>query len=182
MIPRILINTIKKGQKKGYINLIYGPRRVGKTVLLQQLVQPLKKEQIIWFDGDTQEARDSLSTTSQVSLSKLVNGKNYIVIDEAQRIPNIGLSLKILIDQFPDKTFYVTGSSSLMLSRGLQEPLTGRTNKYRLFPLSTKEMSGKLQKHQISSLLENQLLDYHLPGVLDSIQKIGFKSVNWLQS
>jgi len=158
IIPRILTETIKEKQKRGFINLIYGPRRVGKTVLLQQLTKSIGKEQIIWFNGDNQETRDVLSQTSQLLLSGLIKEKKYIIIDEAQRIPNIGLSLKILIDNFPKKIFYVTGSSSLMLSRGLQEPLTGRTIKYHLFPLSTKEMTNEIQKHQIGALLEKQLL------------------------
>lgn len=141
MIPRTLAITIKKNQKKGFINLIYGPRRVGKTILLEQLTASTPKNKIIWFNGDTQEAQEALNDTSQVKLSKLVKGARLVVIDEAQRIPNIGLSLKILIDGFPDKIFYVTGSSSLMLSRGIQEPLTGRAQKYRLYPLSTQELT-----------------------------------------
>lgn len=157
MIPRTLCQTIEQNLKPGFISLIYGPRRVGKTVLLQQLTQSIPKSTIIWFNGDTKEARDLLSNTSEVSLSKLAAGPKTIVVDEAQRIPNIGLSLKILVDKFPQKTFFVSGSSSLMLSRGIQETLTGRTSTYRLFPLSTKEMTLDLPKHQKSSILEDQL-------------------------
>lgn len=129
---------------------------MGKTVLLTQLTQSIPRPNIIWFNGDTQETREALSKTSELALSKLVEPTQYIVIDEAQRIPNIGLSLKILIDNFPKKIFYATGSS-LMLSRGIQEPLTGRTLKYRLFPLSTRELTRNLSKHQKISLLEEQL-------------------------
>lgn len=157
MLPRILAQTIKKNQKAGFINLIYGPRRVGKTVLLQQLAQRVPAEKIIWFDGDTQEAQEALSTTSQVTLARLVEEASFVVIDEAQRISNIGLSLKILIDRFPKKVFYVTGSSSLILSRGIQEPLTGRTSIYRLFPLSASELTADLSAYQKKALLEEQL-------------------------
>ena len=136
MIPRDLAATIINSQKTGFINLIYGPRRVGKTFLLKQMADLLQKPGV-WFDGDHQETRDVLSNTSYAALSKLVKNSELVFIDEAQKIPNIGLSLKILIDSFPGKIFLVTGSSSLALSRGLQEPLTGRTIKYRLFPLST---------------------------------------------
>lgn len=159
MITRTLIKTIKKHQKKGFINLIYGPRRVGKTVLLHQLTaSSLSKKQTIWFNGDTREARESLSDTSEIHLKKLAGKNKTIIVDEAQRIPNIGLSLKILIDLYPEKTFYVSGSSSLELSRGLQEPLTGRTQKYRLFPLSTRELSAGLSDYQLSALLDEQLI------------------------
>jgi predicted AAA+ superfamily ATPase len=157
MIPRILCQTIKKGLKPGFINLIYGPRRVGKTVLLQQLTASIPQSNIVWFNGDTQETRHLLNQTSEVALSKLVAQFETVVVDEAQRIPNIGLSLKILVDKFPQKTFLASGSSSLMLSRGLQETLTGRTNKYRLFPLSTSELTLNLPNHQKSSVLEDQL-------------------------
>ena len=157
MIPRNLCQTIQKSLKPGFINLIYGPRRVGKTVLLQQLTQSLPEEKVAWFNGDTKETRDLLSNTSEVALSKLAAEPETIVVDEAQRIPNIGLSLKILVDKFPQKTFFVSGSSSLLLSRGIQETLTGRTNKYRLFPLSTKESTLDLPEHQKTSILEDQL-------------------------
>lgn len=157
MIRRTLAPTIIKRQKPGFINLIYGPRRVGKTVLLQQLADITGKPGV-WFNGDHQETRDALSNTSQVVLKKLVERSQVIYIDEAQRISNVGLSLKILIDTFPQKIFYVTGSSSLMLSRGLQEPLTGRAIKYRLYPLSTQELTAHLQKHQKPSILKEQLI------------------------
>lgn len=157
MIPRTLCQTIKENLKPGFINLIYGPRRVGKTVLLQQLTQSTPKPTTAWFNGDTKEVRDLLSNTSEVALSKLATKPETIVVDEAQRIPNIGLSLKILVDKFPQKTFFVSGSSSLVLARGIQETLTGRTQKYRLFPLSTQELTADLPEYQKSSILEDQL-------------------------
>lgn len=157
MIPRTLCQTVKKNLKPGFISLIYGPRRVGKTVLLQQLTQSTPKSTVVWFNGDTQEARDVLSNTSETALSKLILKHEIVVVDEAQRIPNIGLSLKILIDKFPNKNFFVSGSSSLLLSRGIQESLTGRTSKYHLFPLSTRELTLNLPEYQKSSILEEQL-------------------------
>lgn len=158
MITRALAKTIIKNQKKGLANIIYGPRRVGKTTLLNQLTASIKKDDLIWFNGDTQETQRALSNTSETALTKLVAQKKYIVVDEAQRVNNIGLSLKILIDKYPEKVFYITGSSSLMLSRGIKESLTGRTKKYRLFPLSTSELSKKKDHYQINLLLEDQLV------------------------
>lgn len=157
MITRQLKTTIKKHQKHGFINIIYGPRRVGKTTLLQQLTQN-KQGQTLWFNGDTQETQDYLSNTSEVHLSNLVKNHNIIVVDEAQRIRNIGLSLKILIDKFPKKTYYVSGSSSITLSQGLQESLTGRNQTYKLFPLSNQELTIGFPPHQQSSLLKDQLI------------------------
>ncbi|KKR91687.1 MAG: hypothetical protein UU81_C0034G0007 [Microgenomates group bacterium GW2011_GWC1_41_8] len=157
MITRTLADTIQKDQKPGFVTIIYGPRRVGKTVLLDQLMTGIKKEDVMWFNGDIQESRDVLSTNSDTVLRQLVQQAKNIVIDEAQRIPNIGLSIKILIDAFPEKRIYVTGSSSLMLSRGLQDSLTGRNKTYRLFPLSTHELTEELSMYQKRARLDEQL-------------------------
>lgn len=158
MITRQIEKAIKDSIKPGFINVVYGPRRVGKTVLLQKLTENTPKSKLLFLNGDTQEARDVLSNTSEVALSKLVEGKEVVAIDEAQRITNIGLSLKILIDKFPDKKFFVTGSSSLMLARGLKEPLTGRSIKHKLYPLSTFELTQNLPDFQKTSILEKQLI------------------------
>lgn len=158
MITRDLVNTIKNNQREGFINIIYGPRRVGKTVLLNQLTADANQENEIWFNGDTTETQKVLSNPSEVKLTNLVKDKQIVLVDEAQRIKNIGLSLKILIDKFPQKTYYVTGSSSLMLSRGIQEALTGRNFKYKLYPLSTNELTRNIEDYKKPSLLEDQLI------------------------
>ncbi|MCJ7826556.1 ATP-binding protein [Patescibacteria group bacterium] len=168
MIPRTLTEIITNTHKPGFINVVYGPRRVGKTVLLEQVKQNLSKnKRLLLLNGDTEEGRNTLSTTSEVKLSQLVAEYDYIFVDEAQRIPNITLALKILIDRFPQKFILVTGSSSLDLSRGMHENLTGRTQPFFLFPLSTKELSVGLERHQIPSLLENQLIYGGYPHLTD---------------
>lgn len=165
MIQRTVASTILNSLKPGFINIIYGPRRVGKTVLLKQLADTLGKPGV-WFDGDHQETRDALSSTSPVTLTGLVNHNQVVYVDEAQRIPNIGLSLKILIDLFPQKIFFVTGSSALALSHGIQETLTGRTLQYKLYPLSTTELTSTITTHQKSSFLESQLTTGGYPQLL----------------
>ncbi|MEK7595473.1 MAG: ATP-binding protein [Patescibacteria group bacterium] len=158
MIERLLLNLILKEQKEGFITLIHGSRRVGKTVLLSRILDRFPQAEKLVLNGDTDEARTLLGTTSEVSLTGLVANYPIIAIDEAQRIPNIGLSLKIIIDKFPTKKIFVTGSSSLYLAKGLHETLTGRTLKYKLFPLSTKELAQSLKPHEIPFLLENELI------------------------
>ncbi len=158
MIKRDLVNTIKDNQKHGFINLIYGPRRVGKTVLLHQLTEDTKRESELWFNGDTSETQRALSDPSEVKLTNLIKEKQIILVDEAQRIKNIGLSLKILVDKFPKRTYYVTGSSSLILSRGIQEALTGRNFKYKLYPLSTSELTRNIESYKKPGLVEDQLI------------------------
>lgn len=158
LIPRILAKTIAKNQKRGQINVIYGPRQVGKTTLLRQLVSDLKPKNFLWLNGDLRETNLLLSQPSLTQLTNLVKDYQVVVVDEAQRITNIGLVLKILIDYFPKKIFYVSGSSSLALARGIQEPLTGRTQKYRLFPLSINELGRQLPQYQRATLLEEALV------------------------
>ena len=157
MITRQLTKNILSRQKSGFINIIYGPRRVGKTVLLSQLTTKTPKSDVIWFNGDDEDTRLALSSTSQTKISKLIQKYGTIVIDEAQRIDNIGLVLKIMIDSFPEKCFYVSGSSSLKLAHGIQEPLTGRFQQYLLYPLSTPELGQGLILHQLPALLPDQL-------------------------
>lgn len=140
MLTRIMTKIVSDGFKDGFVNIIYGPRRVGKTVLLDQIKSALPDSKILMFNGDTQEARDILSTTSETRLTSLIKDYSVLMIDEAQRIKNIGLSLKILIDKFPKLKIIVTGSATLDLSKGIRETLTGRTKTYKLFPLSAKEL------------------------------------------
>ncbi len=169
MIKRDLLQTIIKGQKKGFITIIYGPRRIGKTVLLTQLQEYFKNDKIIVVNGDTEEARELLQKPSEVKLTNFVKDYDLIFIDEAQRIPNIGLSLKIIIDKFPNKKIIVTGSSSLELSKGVQENLTGRNMTYKLYPLSLKELTAGSDKYKIDFYLE----DLMIYGGYPYLQQVG---------
>lgn len=165
MIKRTIFDLIIKNQKPGFINIIYGPRRVGKTVLLNQIKDYYKTETAIFFNGDNNETVEALSKNSDLKLTELI--KNYLVIfiDEAQRIPNIGLSLKIIIDKFPNKKIFVTGSSSLDLVKGVQESLTGRNLTYRLFPFSFLERASGVEEYKMDSLLDELLIFGSYPDV-----------------
>jgi predicted AAA+ superfamily ATPase len=158
MINRQIKSKILAEFKNGFVTIIYGPRRVGKTILLEQIREALLEKEIIVFNGDTQEAIEALATNSEVRLSNLVKNYEVIFIDEAQRIPNIMLALKIIIDKFPEKKIIVTGSSSLQLSSGAKENLTGRNISYLLYPLSTKELQQDLADYQATAFLEEQLI------------------------
>lgn len=158
MIIRSLVQTILNNYKPGFITVIYGARRVGKTVLLKQLGEKLQPTTRLYLNGDTEETRNLLNTSSEVKLSEIVKRHQTIFIDEAQRIPNITLALKILIDKFPQKNIFITGSSSLELVKDTRENLTGRNISFVLYPLSTKEMSAGLEEYQKPSLLEEQLV------------------------
>jgi len=163
MITRELKQTILAKQKPGFINIIYGQRRVGKTVLLRQIEAEFPQSFCLYLNGDTQEGRDLLSTTSQTKLTQLVKNHDLIMIDEAQRVSNIGLSLKILIDSFPKKRYFVTGSSSLSLAQGTKETLTGRTQSYLLYPFSWRELAPAVMPGGERVMLEELLIHGSYP-------------------
>jgi len=167
MISRTLTKTILKGRRKGFITIIYGPRRVGKTFLLKEIQKNIPKQKTLLLNGDTQESRDLLNTTSLTKLSEIVKNYSFIIIDEAQRIPSISLVLKILIDNFPEKNIFITGSTSLQLSRGVSETLTGRTKKYYLYPLSTVEMTAGKTNIEKQYFLPEQLIYGGYPYIQD---------------
>lgn len=158
MIQRALAKTILETLKPGFITVIYGPRRVGKTVLLNQLSLKFSQKKVLMFNGDTQETRDLLGTTSEIKLTQNLKNSDMVIIDEAQRIPNIALALKIIIDKFPKKNLIITGSTSLALARGVPEALTGRTIKFRLYPLSTAEITQGKRDFEKPYFLEEQLI------------------------
>ena len=167
MILRILAKTILEGRKNGFITVIYGPRRVGKTFLLREIQKKFPVQKTLLLNGDTQETRDLLDTTSITKLAQIVKNYSSIIIDEAQRVPNISLVLKIIIDNFPKKDIIITGSTSLKLSRGVAETLTGRTIKYYLYPLSTKELSAGKTKIEMPYFLSAQLIFGGYPYIQD---------------
>jgi uncharacterized protein len=158
MYKRTIKDNILANFKDGFVTIIYGARRVGKTVLLDQIKQSLEDKKTLSFNGDTQESINALNTNSEVKLSTLVADYEIIFIDEAQKIPNIALAVKILIDKFPFKKIIITGSSSLQLASGAKENLTGRNFSYNLYPLSTSELGENLPDFKIPSLIDDQLI------------------------
>jgi predicted AAA+ superfamily ATPase len=158
MYKRLLKDLILSNLQDGFVNIIYGARRVGKTVLMEQIKESFPNSRIGFFNGDTQETIEAWSNNSEIKLSQLVANFDIIFIDEAQRIPGITLALKIVVDKFPNKKIFVTGSSSLQLSGGTKENLTGRNNSYVLFPLNTVELGQGIDEYKIPSFLGDQLI------------------------
>ena len=121
---------------KGKAILIEGPRQVGKTTLIQTV---LKSKNCLLYNGDDVNDRVILSNLSTVDLRQLLNNYDFVFIDEIQRIPNIGLTIKIIVDQLKDIQVIATGSSAFELNNITQESLTGRKWEYKLFPFSWEE-------------------------------------------
>ncbi len=162
MIYRYLTEKIEKSLNKGKIIIIFGPRQVGKTTLVRQF---LNKDSV-YYNCDQEEPRSGFEQANLEKLSIFVKPYKTIIIDEAQRIPNSGLILKILIDNFPEKNFIVTGSSSLDLSSSIIEPLTGRYISYMLFPISYSEYTKEKNPIERRELFENILLYGTYPDTL----------------
>ena len=157
MLTRALLPVLRERLlTSSKILLLYGPRQAGKTTLVRQVIadMPLRKLEI---NGDEQRYLDVLSSRDLGQLRLLVEGYDLLFIDEAQRIPDIGLNLKILHDGLPQLKLIVTGSSSFELANRTQEPLTGRTWTYTLFPIATTELRARYNPFELRQLLDQQL-------------------------
>lgn len=139
MIIRDLEHIIHPYLFKNKAILIYGSRQVGKTTLVHSLVKEYQ-DHTLFLNGDDADVRDILSQVNSTKLKPIIGQHKIVVIDEAQRIPETGLVLKIIHDNFPGIQLIATGSSAFELANKIQEPLTGRKLEFNLFPVSFNEM------------------------------------------
>lgn len=139
IIEREIKENIEKNLFKGKAIIIYGPRRVGKTTLAKDIISKYGKE-AKYINCDVLENRQALEIQDDKKLRAFLGEGKIFVIDEAQRVVNVGLSLKIIIDSFPDIQIIATGSSSFDLANRINEPLTGRAISFILYPISIKEI------------------------------------------
>ena len=140
--------------RKGKVNLLYGPRRVGKTALVKRLLQTVQGK-IFTGEGDDIELRKILSSEKKSLILSAFRKYDFIFIDKAQRIKNIGWGLKILVDNLPGATLIASGSSSFKLSSKVGEPLTGRSIIRQLFPISLIELENQFGGMYLHQNLEN---------------------------
>lgn len=163
-IEREIEPEIVKRLDSGKVNIIYGPRQSGKTTMVRHLVSSQELNPL-WLDADMLDVRELVSDMSPEKWRRILQGHTTLVIDEAQRIDGIGLSLKILIDHVPGIQVIVTGSSALNLRNRTDEPLTGRNFSYTLLPPSFRELAAKdILTEQRA--LEERLVFGSYPGVL----------------
>ena len=140
MIRRHLEELIQKHLFKKKTVIIYGARQVGKTTLVEDLVNKLNLKTLI-LNGDDADIRELFTNGSASQFRPFVGSNKLIVIDEAQRIPDAGLGIKIIHDNFKDVQIIVTGSSSLELAGKIKEPMTGRKFEFFLHPFSFDELA-----------------------------------------
>ena len=156
MIRRALQAKIRERLFKGKVIILFGPRQVGKTTLMKSLLTEWS-DSTLFLDGDEADVREMLSNTTSTKLKTLVGGKKLVLIDEAQRIPDIGLTLKLFADKLSGIQAIATGSSAFHLASQSREPLTGRKYEFELFPLSYSELA-----HYNGSLEERRVLEHRL--------------------
>lgn len=165
MITRILTKTIRKKIGRGKAIMVIGPRQVGKTTLIKS---ELENQDIAFFDGDDPTVRKLLDTPNTEKIRQLIGNKKIVFIDEAQRINGIGLTLKIITDQFKNVQLWISGSSSFTLSHTLNEPLTGRKWQYEMYPVTWEEYENHTGYLKAEQSLENRLIYGFYPDVLNN--------------
>ena len=143
--------------KKAKILVLYGARQVGKTSLVENILQNLSQK-VLRLNGDEEKTARLFSSRDLEKMKNAVSGYNVLFIDEAQKIENIGLNLKILNDNQPQLKIIVTGSSSFELASSIQEPLTGRAWTYHLHPIAMCELINYWNSHELTQQLENHLV------------------------
>jgi len=166
MIERRLKQLILPRLFKGKAIVLTGPRQVGKTTLLQMLMKEIDKKALYW-NCDEPDIRQKLSNSTSTQLKSDTASADLILIDEAQRVPNIGITLKLLVDNLPEKQVIVTGSSALELSNSINEPLTGRKYEYHVFPFSAEELIEQHDSLEESRLLERRMIFGSYPEVVN---------------
>jgi len=169
MISRALQNIINIKLDKGKAIIVLGARQVGKTTLLKQIASQVGQDSI-FFNCDEPDIRESLTNTSSTNLKQLFGRYKVVLIDEAQRVKNIGITLKLIIDEIPDVQLLVSGSSSFELSNEINEPLTGRKFEYFLYPLSFKEL---IEHHGLITekrMLEERMIYGSYPNMVTNFE------------
>lgn len=166
-IQRTIYEELKSRVTPNKVVVLVGPRRVGKTHLLQKLIEEWKKtERILFVNGEERETQDAFSVQSSVGLKTAIGDHTLLIIDEAHYIPQVGLNLKIMVDQIPGIKIIVSGSASLWLAHDIGEPLVGRKTTIPLFPVSAKEYLAARDYVQYMGAREDHLIYGGYPQAL----------------
>lgn len=166
MIARTLEKIFKGRLFSGKVILLLGPRQVGKTTLMKTIFKDFDGKSI-WLNADNPEDREMLNQLNSSRARELFHAGLLLIIDEAQRLENSGLTLKIIHDNCPDIQLMATGSSSFELTDKIKEALTGRKWTFRLFPLSFEELSNHTDPFEINRNLETRMIYGSYPEVIN---------------
>lgn len=170
MIKRELFQKLNEKFNKGKAIVLLGPRQVGKTTLINTC---LEGKDFLFLNGDDPEIRNLLENTGVSKLRSIIGKNSLIFIDEAQRIKDIGLIAKMIIDQFKEVQLLISGSSALEINQSTQEPLTGRKFEYQLYPISWEEFENHVGYLEANTQLEERLIYGMYPDVLNNRSDAG---------
>ena len=164
-IPQRQLENLQKLLEPGKVIVIYGPRRCGKTTLINEFLRSISV-QYLSVNGEDIITQNYLSSQSVEKLLSFIGENKLFVVDEAQKINNIGLNLKLIIDHVKDIAIVATGSSSFDLARNVGEPLTGRKYTLKLFPIAQLELNDIENRGQTDANLENRLIYGSYPEIV----------------
>ena len=152
------------GGKKAII--IMGARQVGKSTLLHQMLG--RCDDVVWMNGDDLDVQDLFANLTSTRMRAILGDKKLLVVDEAQRIADIGLRLKLITDQVPNVQVIATGSSSFELASKVNEPLTGRKREFKMYPLTFAEMVRHTQFLDEVRMIPHRMVYGYYPEVVSN--------------
>jgi len=156
MFNRVLDKNLQQHFFKGMGIVLIGPKQVGKTTLIQSILENSNYKSV-YYNCDEPDVKRSLENVTSAQIKNIIGNNDIVVIDEAQRVENIGITLKLMVDNFKDKQFIITSSFALEIADKIFEPLTGRQLLYHLYPMCICEVyEGK------TSIEIKRNIDWHL--------------------
>lgn len=164
MVERHIQSSIQSQLGGGKAIVIMGARQVGKSTLLRQMLG--ERQDVIWMNGDDLDIQELFSSITSTRIRAILGSKRLLVIDEAQRISDIGLRLKLITDQVPDVQVIATGSSSFELASKVNESLTGRKREFRMYPLTFGEMVHHTQFLDEVRMIPHRMVYGYYPEVV----------------
>jgi len=168
MFERVLYRQLKEKVQPGKVLVLYGPRRSGKTVLLERYAEDARKDgvRVKMLHGESRAVQDRLSSRIPEQLRSYIGDTDVLIIDEAQKIANIGEHLKLIVDTIPALRVIASGSASFDLAQKVGEPLTGRKRTVTLYPMSAQEVVMAQGSDAYFATLDQRLIFGMYPEVL----------------
>lgn len=170
MIYRFIKDDLFNSLHPGFVTGLFGARRTGKTFLMEQIRNRIEGRQVLMVQGDNLDVAEILSSRRLSVLKQFTAGYDYLFIDEAQKIPDIGINLKLIVDNIPELAVFVTGSSAFDLKNKIGEPLTGRSKYFYLYPIAQIELNDDFLTSKEN--LESRLIYGSYPQIVTAKTEI----------
>lgn len=167
-IDRFVKSDIIQHLSPNKVVVIYGAKQVGKTTLIKEIIKEVNKPHM-FISGEDMDVQDWLSSQSVSTLKKYIGDKKFLIIDEAQKVDQIGINLKLIVDHIEDIKIIATGSSSFELAHQVGEPLVGRKWQYNLYSIAQLELSKMEDIHITKANLEDRLIYGSYPNVITAV-------------